>query len=188
MKWATCNVGATSPEGYGKYYAWGETSIQSTGRYVWNTYKYGRTVSNLTKYCTDSYYGTVDNKTELEPEDDAAAVNWGGAWRMYTYAELIELHKNCTITKTTDYNDTGIAGRIITSNINGNAIFLPAAGYRYDGSLKSAAVSGYYWSSSLFSSSRSAYNIFFSDVTDWFITNNDRCEGCSVRAVLNNKK
>ena len=103
VKWATCNVGATTPEGYGNYYAWGETKPKST--YDWSTYKYcnGDRYS-MTKYCTNSEYGIVDNKTTLELSDDAAHVNWGGSWRMPTKAEQDELN-NCTWTW------TGPAGR-----------------------------------------------------------------------------
>ena len=79
--WATCNVGANSPEEYGDYFAWGETTTKSS--YSWSTYKYCKgSSSTMTKYCTSSYYGTVDNKTELEPSDDAATANWGSEWQM----------------------------------------------------------------------------------------------------------
>ena len=142
VKWATCNVGATKPEEYGNYYAWGETTPKTT--YDWSTYKWcNGSETTMTKYCTDSDYGTVDNKTILDPEDDAASVNMGGSWRMPTKAEQDELQTKCTWTWTYDYNGTGVAGRIVTSKTNGNSIFLPAAGYRSAGSY------GYYWSSSL---------------------------------------
>ena len=78
VKWATCNVGADSPEDYGDYFAWGETEPKST--YYWSTYKWYRgDYDNLTKYCTSSSYGTVDNKKQLDLSDDAARANWGGA-------------------------------------------------------------------------------------------------------------
>ena len=81
--WATCNIGATSPEGYGDYFAWGETQPKQV--YDWSNYKWGNyyVQGGLSKYVTDSEYGTVDYKTELEPEDDAASVNWGPSWSMY---------------------------------------------------------------------------------------------------------
>ena len=145
VKWATCNVGATKPEGYGNYYAWGETEPKTT--YDWSTYKWGGKTT-LTKYNTSSSYGTVDYKTVLELADDAARANWGGAWRMPTDAEWTELRNNCTWTWTDDYNGTGVAGQIVTSNINGYSIFLPAAGYR-GGDNFAAGVHGYYCSSSL---------------------------------------
>ena len=94
-KWATCNVGATAPEEYGDYFAWGETEPKTT--YDWNTYKWATAtwdatyeswqLETLTKYCTSGEYGTVDNKTVLDLEDDAAHANRGGAWLLPTDAE-----------------------------------------------------------------------------------------------------
>ena len=148
LKWATCNVGANKPEEYGDYYAWGETEPKTT--YNWSTYKWcNGSADTQTKYCTSSTYGTVDDKTQLELADDAARANWGGAWRMPTDAEWTELRDNCTWTWTDDYNGTGVKGEIVTSNNNGNSIFLPAAGYRGDDDLNDAGDYGYYWSSSL---------------------------------------
>lgn len=143
--WANMNVGATAPEAYGNYYAWGETEPKTT--YDWSSYKWcNGSSSTLTKYNTSSSYGTVDNKTQLEPADDAARVNWGGSWRMPTDAEWTELRENCTWTRTTR---NGINGCEVKSNINGNAIFLPAAGCRRSGGLYDAGYYGYYWSGSL---------------------------------------
>ena len=148
LKWATCNVGATTPEGYGNYYAWGETTTKET--YSWATYKWcNGSESTLTKYNTSSSFGTVDNKTVLELADDAARVNWGGAWRMPTDAEWTELRDNCEWTWTDDYNGTGVKGRIVTSKTNGNSIFLPAAGDRNNDDLYFAGDYGTCWSSSL---------------------------------------
>ena len=144
VKWATCNVGASKPEDYGEYFAWGETTTKST--YDWSTYKLcNGSYDTQTKYCTDSSYGTVDNKTVLDKEDDAAAVNWGGAWRMPTKEEQDELRNNCTWTWITQ---NGVNGYTVTGP-NGNSIFLPAAGYRDDSSLIGAGSYGIYWSSSL---------------------------------------
>ena len=85
IKWATCNVGASSPEEYGDYFAWGETEPKSI--YDWSTYKYcNGSETTLTKYNYSNIYGTVDNKTTLEMSDDAARANWGGGWRMPTEA------------------------------------------------------------------------------------------------------
>ena len=94
VKWATMNVGATSPEDYGGYYAWGETEEKSN--YDWETYKWcNGSYNNMTKYCTDGYYGTVDNKRVLDPSDDVAHVKWGGSWRMPTSDEIKELTDEC---------------------------------------------------------------------------------------------
>ena len=141
--WADRNVGADSPEDYGDYFAWGETSIKST--YNWSTYKWCRGSSySMTKYCTDSFYGTVDNKTVLDLEDDAAYVNMGADWRMPTYDELNELRNNCTWTWT---SKKGTKGYKVTGP-NGKSIFLPAAGYRNDSGLYRAGSDGSYWSTS----------------------------------------
>ena len=147
VKWATCNVGASTPEDYGDYFAWGETSTKST--YGWSTYKYcNGSYNTLTKYNNSSSYGTmVDNKTQLDLSDDAARANWGGSWRMPTDAEMTELRKQCTWTWTTQ---NGVNGYKVTSKSNGNSIFLPAASYYRFGLVDNVGHGGYYWSSSLY--------------------------------------
>ena len=162
VKWATFNLGATKPEEYGDYFAWGETEPKE--EYTWVNYKFrtsGDSYSNVkfSKYNTSSSYDPIDNKTVLDPEDDAAAVNLGGSWRMPTLAECKELVNNCTWTWTTQ---NGVNGRLV-SGPNGNSIFLPAAGYRNGTSLYDAGSFGYYWSSSLFYTDNpyNAYYVYF---------------------------
>ena len=174
LKWATCNVGATTPEEYGDYFAWGEVEPKTT--YNWGTYKYGTDKYELTKYCTDSSYGKdgfTDSKTVLDPEDDAATVNWGGKWRMPTKEEIDELKNNCTY----------VYGRIVGPN--GNSILLPFAGYRSDSGAYQDYYTAYYWSSSL-DHGDIAYDLFLSLVNkgfdeDYFIYR--RYIGLSVRPV-----
>ena len=176
--WADRNIGANSPEGYGDYFAWGETRPKST--YSWSTYKYCKgSIRTLTKYCTDSSYGTVDNKTVLEPSDDAATVNWGNSWRMPTYKEQVELSDKCTWTWTTR---NGVKGYKVVGP-NGNSIFLPAAGSQDDSSVTGAGSFGYYWSASL--RERIPFIAWFIHSTsDYRGSNNgDRYYGLSVRAV-----
>lgn len=145
VKWATCNLGANSPEEYGDYFAWGETAPKSDDS--WTTYKWCEgTDSTLTKYNINSDYGIVDDRTRLEMEDDAACANWGEKWRMPTDAEWSELMDNC-ISMWTIQN--GVLGRKFVSKKNGNSIFLPTAGRWYEGSLVDARSHGYYWSSTL---------------------------------------
>lgn len=177
LKWATCNVGATAPEGYGDYFAWGETEPKTN--YDWSTYKYG-SYYTMTKYCTQSSYGTVDNKTTLELSDDAARANWGGKWRMPTKAEQDELKNNCTWTWTTQ---NGVNGCRLTSKTNGNSIFLPAAGCRNVTSVEYVGSYGSYWSSSLDESDpHLAYTLYFdSGYVDWH--SYYRRVGLTVRAV-----
>lgn len=178
VKWATCNVGASSPEEYGDYYAWGETKTKDV--YDWNTYKWCQGSENtLTKYCTDNWDGMVDNKTILESSDDVAHVKWGGSWRMPTDEEMIELRENCTWTWITQ---NGKNGRKVTGP-NGHSIFLPAAGFRYNSSLNSAGSYGYCWSSSLNTSySYGAYFLGF-DSDNVNRGNLNRYYGLSVRPV-----
>ena len=145
--WATCNMGAGSPEDYGGYFAWAET--QSKTNYDWSTYIYSNGDYNqLTKYCTQSdfgYNGFTDNLKTLEPSDDAATANWGKGWRTPTYNEWVELLSRCDYTWTTQ---NGVNGFLFTAR-NGNSIFLPAAGNRSDADLNHVGSGGYYWSSSL---------------------------------------
>lgn len=129
--WATCNVGANSPEEYGDYFAWGETIGYNSGKtnFSWETYKYYDTTwGTVTKYCTNYNNGTVDNKTELEPEDDAATVRWGADWQMPSCDQMEELFNRDYIERVgTTFN--GVGGMMITSKVNGNRLFLPAANY-----------------------------------------------------------
>ena len=179
IKWASCNVGAEKPEDYGNYYAWGEVLPKKD--YSWATYKYANGAYNkLKKYCTEASYGDngfTDNKTTLDPEDDAACANWGGSWRMPTDAEWTELREQCTWTWTTQ---NGINGYRVASKTNSNSIFLPAAGYRRDTGLGRVGYGGDYWSSSLNESS--AWSLCFdSDGVDRAYRN--RYTGRSVRPV-----
>ena len=152
VKWATCNVGAESPEEYGDYFAWGEIAAKDTCS--WVTYKYcNGTAKTLTKYCSKGDYGEngfTDDKTVLDSEDDVATANWGGVWRMPTEEEQRELVANCTWVWTTE---NGVNGYRVTSKVEGytdRSIFLPAAGYRMMSVLLKAGSSGEYWSSSLY--------------------------------------
>lgn len=178
LKWANMNIGATAPEEYGDYFAWGETTPKKS--YNWDTHLYCQgSLSTITKYCTTSDYGTVDGKTTLEPKDDAAQANWGGAWRMPTKEEMWELCDNCTWTKGTL---NGVEGHYVTGK-NGNSIFMPNAGYYIDSEIHSESAEGYYWSSTLGSdNSTLAFNFQIGEgmviVNDY-----DRAYGRSVRAV-----
>lgn len=146
VKWAIFNIGASEPENYGYYYAWGETSTKSS--YTWANYKYcNGTEYTLTKYNLYPNYGVVDNREVLELSDDAAYVKWGGNWHIPTIEELDELVQNCTWTWTTK-ND--VYGYKITSNVAGysnKSIFLPAAGYK-EGTSYITDNTGNYWCSS----------------------------------------
>lgn len=148
VRWATCNVGATRPEGYGDYFAWGETSPKNTSQFTWGSYLFCKgSYDTLLKYCYNSLYGYnsyKDSRKTLESSDDAATVNWGSDWRMPTDKEIKELVTKCTWTVKTV---NGVEGYEVSGN--GNSIFLPAGGYIYDGILQGVGVLGRYWSSSI---------------------------------------
>ena len=140
-KWACCNLGANIPTEGGDFYAWGETATKPYfAKYNYKWYLSGDD-HNITKYCGNSSFGTVDNRTELEPEDDAAYVNWGPDWRIPSLAQFYEL-KNNSIAKWTSVNGTG--GFLFKSNTNGKAVFLPAAGYPNNG-VQDVGSEGFYW-------------------------------------------
>lgn len=164
--WATCNIGATSPEDYGDYFAWGETEGYYSGKTTFTSgnYKWYKGRMKMTKYCDYSNYGYngfTDNKTELDPEDDAAYVNWGSAWRMPSEAQCRELI-NSSYTTSEWTTENGINGRKITSKTNGNSIFLPATGYRGNASLDDAGSRSLCWSRTLISGNPSvAWHLSF---------------------------
>ena len=183
--WATRNVGASAPEDYGDYFAWGETAPKDY--YYYSTYKWYRSddyspyYAGFTKYCTYSSYGYngfTDGKTELDPSDDAACAHYPGG-RMPSLEQIQELRDNCTWQWT---QRNGVNGQLGTGP-NGNTIFLPAAGYRWGESLYDAGSWGLYWSRALspVSSNYACGLDFGSCYVGW--SNNGRSNGFSVRAV-----
>lgn len=183
LLWATCNLGATSPEDYGNYYAWGETTPKTD--YSWDTYTYGKGENQLTKYCCDpdyGYNGFTDNLTTLLSIDDAATVTLGKGYRIPTIAEWQELIDNTTYEWTTVNKVKGLK---FTAS-NGNRIFLPAAGSCFEnGEFSSVGEIGWYWSSSLSTRPVFARDIYFqSGFSGVGVTGGDeRYYGQSVRAV-----
>ena len=174
VKWATCNVGASSPAGYGGYFAWGETTTK-TDYSSSTSATYGLSYSSLQSQ------GYIDNNGNLTAQYDAATSNWGGDWRMPTYDELNELRTQCTWTWTTQ---NGVNGYKVSSKVNSNYIFLPAAGCRGGSSLYAAGSNGYYWSSTPDgSSSNRACNLYF-DSSGQDVNLDYRDYGQSVRPVL----
>ena len=177
--WATRNVGASCPEDYGDYFAWGETEAKEN--YTWDTYKWcNGEFYELTKYCYDGSYGYngfIDNKWELDPEDDAAYVNMGPLWRMPSMEQFSELCYCCTW-KWTQRN--GVFGQLVTGS-NGASIFLPAAGHRNCDKLYGKGLVGYYWSRILGDSDEASYMGFEPEL---LLLNMNRWYGNSVRAVL----
>jgi len=183
LLWATRNVGATSPEDYGDYFAWGETTPKNI--YNWSTYRYCNGNGNeLTKYCSYSDYGYdgyTDNLTILQPGDDAATANYGG--RTPTKDDWQELMNNTTGSPMTV---NGVNGLCFTSS-NGNSIFLPSAGFHWDDSLSYADSYGYYWSSSFNTGSPNfAWYFYFDSLNHGMNNYGYRIHGRTVRAVRQN--
>ena len=141
--WATCNIGADSPEEYGDYFAWGETETKSD--YSWSNYKWcNGTEESITKY-------NADGPDELQPEDDAATAIWGDNWQMPSEEQIEELRNYYNTTQEwTTVND--INGWKITSKTNGNSIFLPAAGFIWHDQCHQLGTNGGYMSRSLYTS------------------------------------
>ena len=162
VKWANANLGAFSEEDFGDLYCWGETTpgydnnfdVLAKDGLTWTTYKwcegYLGNLDRLTKYNTVSSYGGVDGLTTLEKADDAAAFALGKDWRMPTDNEWKELMEKC---EWRYFRSNGIDGKIVTSKITGRSIFLTTPGYSYGWTLENKRVDGYYWSSSLDTSS-----------------------------------
>ena len=194
LLWAKCNIGAEKESDYGLYFQWGDVvgykedevgSGEGKKYFDWSDYKYcNGSDETLTKYCTSSSYGTVDNLTTLEPSDDAATINMGGSWRMPSLEEYEELLNNTTNTWTTV---EGVNGRLFTGN-NGNTLFFPAAGYAVKDGMGDLGVAGRYWSSSLDTSEVSwsntqALRLYF-DSSNCYVNGGARNSGFSIRGVI----
>ena len=171
--WATCNVGATSPEQAGLYFAWGET----TG-FTANQVKNGEhSFSEL--FYKSSHTASIN--ANLNIRQDAARSYMGGKWRMPTRAEYRELLENCDGVWTENYNGTGVKGHILISKVNGKSVFLPTAGYCYGSSVYYVGSFGDVWSASWLSSARAWGLWFYSD--NQYINYCHRFYGHPVRGV-----
>ena len=167
VKWATCNVGADSPEEYGDYFAFGETAPK-------NEY-------------TEENCATWD--IELpdisgNPEYDAARANWGGSWRLPTLEEIYELTDNCSWEWTEQNGHNGMR----VTGPNGNSIFLPAGGYREGEARNNRETAGWYWTKTR---ERGKYgdmryfSLFFSERSTMMYDMGDPYLGKSIRPVYN---
>lgn len=163
VKWATCNVGASSPEKYGDYFSWGETRTKTKYEEV-NCITYCKPISDISG----------------NAQYDVAKAKWGGEWRMPTEEEIDELLNECTWTWELR---EGVKGCKVTGP-NGNSIFLPAAGNRNGSSLSNDGFSGSYWSSTHgeYEDYDACYLYFHSGVK--YKSYNLRDNGQSVRPVV----
>ena len=202
-KWAKMNVGATSETGAGTYFAFGEidgytdANDYTKTKFHWTTYKWcNGSNTTITKYVpedkalSNGYNNFYDNKTTLEPEDDAAKQNWGGNWSIPTEADWIELHDECTWQWENGtgnvLNTGGVKGYKVSK---GDAyIFLPAAGYWLQESLDNVGKYGYYWAYSLNLDNencpRYANRMRFNNNGGIRIGDDSRCLGFNVRAIV----
>lgn len=182
--WATCNIGATKPEEYGLYFAYGETVGYSDAsgdkKFKWDDYKFGTSPSNLTKY------NSSDNLTTLEPEDDAASVNMKGSWRMPTIDEFKKLKDLCNSEWTNDYEGTRVKGRIFKLKTDeSKQLFFPAAGRCSYGAVDDTGSNGILWSSSLSPSVSDGYEFYFFSVdVNAEGSYGSRYDGLSVRGFI----
>lgn len=198
--WATYNIGAKLPGEYGNYYAWGETASKEL--YNESTYKFFTGYSEngayhwaqYNKYVYYKEHGTIDYKLKLDPEDDAATINWGSKWCMPTVEQIEELNTYCTWSrKDIELNGNIVIGYIGESKLNNNKIYIPAAGEEYS-SYPNNHMHVWYWTSELSgdnNGSGSDYRAYYmtidcpSDKTAIIlIKDTSRPQGLSVRAVI----
>lgn len=182
--WATSNVGAIQTTDPGNYYAWAETTGFDEGKttFSWKNYRYSRGANNtLTKYCTKSTYGQVDNRTQIDADDDVMKQGCGYYYAIPTKEDWDELINNCT------WTCFGNIGVLVHSKVNANSIVLPFAGYRSGYNLLDGGSDCYYWSSTLDASSPDdAWLMHVSKANGKQPSHYDyyRCQGRSIRPVL----
>ena len=176
--WATMNIGAENFGDYGDYYAWGETETKS--KFSWSTYKWGSSSSSLTKYNNSKAYGTVDNISSLDLDDDAAHAAWGGEWRTPTPDEIQELIDQCDWIRTIP----GRYGYMVISKINGRSIYLPFGGYYNENNLVADGTYGRYWSNSIYTSYAPNARCLDLDDSSHAPSHNERYFGRNIRPVF----
>lgn len=167
LLWAKCNIGSAAPYGVGLYFSWGNKEGHAAGA----GYNFSQEAYNETPAAA-----IADN---LSLSQDAARAILGAPWRMPTAAEFQELYDNCTSVWTTV---NGMNGRLFTSDVNGNTLFIPAAGYYNGTTLNSRGTSGDYWSSTYISASSARDLNFISSGVNPTDSSN-RYYGFTIRAV-----
>ncbi len=181
LKWATCNIGATSPDEYGDYFMWGSTTPDTDNTCDWTHAPFNNGSSSFDSTYFNEHKSEWLDGDVLKPEYDAAHVIMGGDWRIPTHEDFVELDNNTT-SEWTQLN--GVNGCLLTSNANGNTLFIPATGGRLRTAMKYQGECVNLVSSSLGSSNREW--IYYLDMDyDNRITPSDRCNGFSVRGVIN---
>ena len=188
FKWATMNIGAENITDNGLYFAWGETkgyTVEQVGRgegkkyFDWSDYELAEgTYRTIKRY--------FRNGETLQPEDDAAVVNWGGIWRMPTRSECAALDEATDVSYVSNYKDSGVAGYVLTDKTDSSKeLFFPAAGWCTNGTVSMIGSYGLYWSNTLDSDNygRNATMMQLTQYSQHFNDFNSRMQGLSVRAV-----
>ena len=175
LKWATCNVGATSPEQTGMYFAWGETK----------GYTNDNISSNVRSFNISEYTG---NSASLISDDligkcDAAHIYMKGSWRTPINKDFTELVKNTYKTWIDDYNKTGVSGLLLTSKTNRNSIFFPASGFCYNSLIGRMGSGGFYWTASI-DSYVDAWYMHLGEKNQFVLSDARYC-GFTLRGVFN---
>ena len=186
LKWAKCNVGATSETDYGDYFQWGSTEPNTADECNWADAPFNNGSDSYNKeYFTTHKSEWLDSKDNLKPEFDAARAIMGGDWRIPTEAEFDELLSGTTNEWIEDFNGTGVHGRKFTSKTDTSKyIFIPAAGYCNSGSVVNVGHNGYVWSSSL-NTSYPGYAWYLNfNLGYCSMSNGSRYRGRSVRGVM----
>ena len=174
--WAKCNIGAADEHEYGDYFAWGETKPKK--EYIWKSYVFGKTITK---------YNDEDKLTKLETENDAAYINMGSNWRIPSTKHFYELLEKTNWEFVKNYNNTNINGMLFTGK-NGNTLFLPCAGYKYSTTVKQKEFEGHYQTrnSQTFRKNDLKFShrgVFKEDDPEIRMYNDNKCDGCPVRAV-----
>ncbi len=185
-KWAKTNLGATTETGYGDFYYWAGT----TGHSTTDTYTF--TQAETPYYSGSAYTKYTNADVNLEASDDAATNSRGTAWHIPTKTEFDELinGSNTTCVWESNYQNTGIAGYLITSKKEGytsNKIFLPASGKKISSTTAGTATDqntfGNYWLSTLSSTTTAGYCFAFGSAEAIHSNNIDRSTGMTIRPV-----
>ena len=183
VMWAPYNVGASSPEECGDYFAWGE--VETKSNYSWSTYKWGSPGKYL------KYGSSYDDYTVIQPDDDVAQVKWGNGWRMPTKDEIDHILKNCRweLTQIKGVNGYKVTYEYKDDNDNSisNSIFLPAAGCYEGTSIQGCGTSGYYYSTLFDQENKDcAYAFYFHISNSSSISKNSSLRYCgfTVRPVI----
>lgn len=179
--WATCNIGASSPEDFGLYFAWGETTgypdITIDRKFTWNDYKFGPDINNLTKY------NSIDGLTTLEPEDDAAHVIMKDNWKIPTQQEFAKLFSVCNSEFISNYHNI-CSGRLLTLKTdNSKQLFFPCGGYLENNLHYAKNATGAYWYATVLPNEKAYAWIFWNSGNNLYNPSN-RLSGCTIRAFI----